>query len=260
MICRRDTFKPQSRSADRRRNSRRALAGMLLALASIGSMTGCNAWSGAKDGWNYSSGWNGMMMKYRNDAWANKAWHSRKHQFCNERHNHEFCEGFRAGYADVADGGTGCSPAFPPRQYWGWKYQSAEGQSKVSSWYAGYPHGARAAEEDGIGNWTQIQTSMAVQNQLADHNKLGDGQVAGMYPMPQAQPPAAALAKARNDAAASGAAGKMVSAPAETFEPTKMNFAPTESYPTVANPNPIPLEAKADNSIPIISPLVNPVR
>lgn len=101
---------------------------------------------------------------------------------------------------------------------------------------------------------------MAVQNQLADHNKLGDGQVAGMYPMPQAQPPAAALAKARNDAVASEAAGKMASAPVETFDPSKMHFAPAGSYPTVANPNPVPLEAKVDNSSPIISSLVNPVR
>jgi hypothetical protein len=101
---------------------------------------------------------------------------------------------------------------------------------------------------------------MAVQNQLADHNMLGDGQVAGMYPMPQAQPAAAALAKAKIDADAAEAAGKMVSAPAQAFDPSEMNFAPAGSYPTVANPNPAPLEAKADNSMPVISPLLSPVR
>ena len=91
----------------------------------------------------------------------------------------------------ASEGGDGCNPAFPPRQYWGWKYQSSEGQAKVASWYAGYPHGARAAEEDGIGNWTQIQTSTNVQKNFSDSGKLGPGQTPGMYPMPAAQPLAA---------------------------------------------------------------------
>ncbi len=136
-----------------------------------------------------------MMMGYRNEAWANKSWHARKHQFCREKHMHEFAEGFRAGYMGIADGADGCTPAFAPRQYWGWKYQSAEGQEKVSAWYAGYPHGARAAEEDGIGSWTQIQTSANVQQRFAEQGLLGPGQSAGMYPMPQAEPLAAAYAK-----------------------------------------------------------------
>ena len=135
--------------------------------------------------------WNETMMKYRNDAWANKAWHNRKHQFCKEKQLHEFCEGFRAGYATVTEGAEGCSPAFPPRQYWGWKYQSAEGQEKVAAWYAGYPHGARAAEEDGIGSWNQIQTSNNVQKRFEQQGMLGPGQSVGMYPMPEAQPIAA---------------------------------------------------------------------
>ncbi len=92
-------------------------------------------------------------------------------------------------------GSEACTPAFAPRQYWGWKYQSAEGQQKVAAWYSGYPHGARAAEEDGIGNWTQIQTSMTFKKNLADQGMLGPGQTPGMYPMPQAEPLAAAYAK-----------------------------------------------------------------
>ena len=265
MSCRKDTLKPQSRFAIRRRNFRRALAGMLLAFIGVGSMTGCNACTGAKNSWAYSGGWNSMMMGYRNEAWASKAWHSRKLQFCNEKHNHEFCEGFRAGYAEVADGGTGCNPAFPPRQYWSWKYQSSEGQAKVSSWYAGYPHGARAAEEDGIGNWTQIQTSTSIQNQYAQHNKLGDGQVAGMYPMPQAQPPAAALAKAKADAAnaEAAAAGVMVSTPIETPITNTTTFTPATSLPSLVNPSANPsanpranlTSSPADVPMPVISPI-----
>ncbi len=61
----------------------------------------------------------------------------------------------------VADGSDGCTPSFPPNTYWGWRYQSAEGQAKVAAWFSGYPHGARAAEEDGVGNWTQISKLQA---------------------------------------------------------------------------------------------------
>ena len=89
---------------------------------------------------------------------------------------------------DVADGGTGCTPAFPPRDLWGWKYQSCEGQARVAAWFAGYPHGARAAEEDGIGNWNQIQTSSSIQEQYAQRGMLAPN-AAGMYPIPQAAVP-----------------------------------------------------------------------
>jgi hypothetical protein len=167
----------------------------LLILSSLSGLAGCNAMSGCKDHWDYGGAWNEFMMSYRDEAWANKSWHARKHQFCREKHLHEFCDGFRAGYASVCDGSDGCTPAFAPRKYWGWKYQSAEGQEKVAAWYAGYPHGARAAEEDGIGNWSQIQTSTNVQQRFAEQGRLGPGQSVGMYPMPQAEPAAAAYAK-----------------------------------------------------------------
>lgn len=84
---------------------------------------------------------------------------------------------------DVADGGTGCVPTFPPREYWGWKYQSCVGQERVAAWFAGYPHGARAAEEDGIGNYYQIQTSANIQHQYAQHGML-DPAYQGIYPVP----------------------------------------------------------------------------
>ncbi len=159
------------------------------------ALSGCTAVQSGKNSWQYNGAWNEMMTGYRNTAWANKSWHARKHQFCREKHMHEFAEGFRAGYQAIADGSDGCTPAFAPRQYWGWKYQSGEGQEKVSAWYSGFPHGARAAEEDGIGNWTQIQTSVGLQKNLSEQGMLGPGQAPGMYPMPQAEPLAAAYAR-----------------------------------------------------------------
>jgi hypothetical protein len=156
--------------------------------SSLLAFSGCSAWTGMNNAWKYNGSWNESMMGYRMKSGANKAWHCRKHHFCNEKYMKEFSAGFKAGYTEVADGGTGCSPNFAPRDYWGWKYQSCEGQARVAAWFAGFPHGARAAEEEGVGNWTQLQTSSSIQNQYAKHGLLNSS-AAGMYPIPQASVP-----------------------------------------------------------------------
>ncbi len=156
--------------------------------AFTGVMTGCGGFQSASNSYKYNSSWNNFVMKHRNEGWATKAWHRRKHAFCNEACLDEFCDGFRAGYMSVADGGDGCTPAFPPRDYWGWQYQTGDGQKKVASWFSGYPQGCRAAEEDGIGNWSQIQTSYQIQKEYDQAGMLGENQHPGMYPMPEAIP------------------------------------------------------------------------
>lgn len=168
-----------------RRSTRRSRRLVLLAIASIGiGGLGCSSFSGFSNHIQYNSSWNDFVAGYRNSVWSAKAWNARKHQFCGEKYLHDFSVGFRAGYEDVASGSNGCTPAFPPREYWSWKYQSAEGQAKVAAWFSGYPHGARAAEEDGVGNWTQIQTSTTIQTEYAQHGKMTEQEV-GMYPIPQ---------------------------------------------------------------------------
>jgi hypothetical protein len=99
---------------------------------------------------------------------SSRSWHTHKNQFCKEAYLSDFCAGYRAGYEDVANGSNGCTPAFPPKHYWSWQYQSAEGQRKVAAWFSGYPHGARAAEEDGVGHWSQIQMSSTLQSQYVN--------------------------------------------------------------------------------------------
>ena len=151
-------------------------------------LTGCSAWTGLNNNWKYNGYWNESMMGYRTKAGATRAWHARKHHFCNEKYMREFAAGFKAGYAEVAGGGNGCTPAFPPREYWGWKYQSCEGQARVAAWYAGFPHGARAAEEEGVGSWSQIQTSANIQHQYAQNGMLNPN-YSGIYPIPQSAVP-----------------------------------------------------------------------
>ena len=192
MFCGRWTNRRSSASPKRAR----ALAALTLAASSCGAMSGCGGYQMAENSWQYNASWNNFVAKHRNSGMATKAWHRHKHAFCNEACLDQFCDGFRDGYLSVADGGDGCTPAFPPREYWGWQYQSAEGQRQVASWFSGFPHGARAAEEDGVGNWSQIQTSFGVQQNFDRAGLLGPGQRPGMYPMPEAIPPCAAVAGA----------------------------------------------------------------
>jgi hypothetical protein len=170
-------------SSIRRRSIR-----FVVLISALFQITGCSAWTGVNNSWKYNGSWNETMMGYRNRCSSSKAWHSRKHHFCNQKYLKEFAHGFKSGYENVADGGNGCTPAFPPREYWGWKYQSCEGQARVAAWFSGFPHGARAAEEDGIGHWTQIQTSSNIQQQYAQRGMLNQS-YAGIYPIPESAVP-----------------------------------------------------------------------
>jgi hypothetical protein len=120
---------------------------------------GCTAIQGIREHIAYNDTTNDFVLEWRNSAWASQAWHRHKAAFIGHPYLRDFAEGFRAGYMDVANGANGCTPALPPRKYWNWRYQTAEGQAKVAAWFEGYPHGARAAEEDGAGLYSQIQVS-----------------------------------------------------------------------------------------------------
>lgn len=153
---------------------------LLVLIAGLMLFSGCSSFTTLHNNVRYNGAMNRFMAGYRNKAWCAKAWHKRKHGFCREKHLTEFCDGFQAGYQSVIDGGDGCTPAFPPPKYMSWKYQSAEGQNKMSSWFSGYPHGVRAAEEDGVGHWTQIQTYGGGQIPGSEANGLYPIEMPGM--------------------------------------------------------------------------------
>ncbi|MCA9130543.1 MAG: hypothetical protein KDB22_25820 [Planctomycetales bacterium] len=119
----------------------------------------------------------------RNRSFSAKGWHRRKDAYCREKHLGDFCKGFRAGYEAVCEGGNnGCTPAFPPSDYWSWEYQSGEGHERTAAWFAGYPHGARAAEEDGVAHWHQVPMSAGMQ---AEYQQAGILTHEGaLYPIP----------------------------------------------------------------------------
>lgn len=126
----------------------------------VSSSVGCTAYSVACKKLRRTECLDKFMIGYRNSALAAKAWHREKHRF-RKRGNLKFMKDFEAGflqgYIDVANGSDGCVPAIAPPKYWGWRYQSDIGQQGVNAWYAGYPLGVKAAEQDGVGNWGTIR-------------------------------------------------------------------------------------------------------
>ncbi len=157
-------LQPLLAKAARGLRGRKLLVAMISAAMACSS--GCTIVNNARKVLTYNDTWSETVTTLRNRNWSAKAWHKRKHHFCNERYINDFAAGFRQGYEDVANGSNGCTPATPPREYWSWEFQSAEGQARMAAWFSGYPHGARAAEEEGVGTWTQLQMSSNMQHQL----------------------------------------------------------------------------------------------
>lgn len=150
-------------------------AGWLVVLLTLAAMacTGCAPLRGLRENLEYNDSMNDTVMGWRNSVWARQSWHEHKYEHLNEPQFISFGQGFRSGYADVAGGGNGCVPALPPRPFWTWKYQTAEGQAKVAAWFAGYPYGAAAAKEDGAGNHQQIQVSHLIEAQYSPEFRAG---------------------------------------------------------------------------------------
>lgn len=146
---------PRSR-INSRTSLRRRLLASCLALVVTGS-TGCTVLTNACQQLQEHEALDEFMISHRNKVMAAKAWYRQSHCFADHRHPEALKEGFIAGYVAVAEGGDGCVPSLAPSKYWGWRYQSAAGQQAVNAWFAGYPLGAKAAEQAGIGHWSQIR-------------------------------------------------------------------------------------------------------
>lgn len=170
---------------------KRLLATSCLGVALVSS-TGCSVVTGIRKSFDQSECIDDFMIGYRNKVMAEKAWICNKHRFVKRCNLPEFKEGFLAGYVDVAAGGHGCTPAIAPPAYWGWRYQSPQGQHGVNAWFEGFPHGAKAAEMDGIGHWKSNISpgvSRVAEMQVYAPSESGDQGVANpFYSEPEYQP------------------------------------------------------------------------
>lgn len=100
------------------------------------------------------------MVDYRNRALAEKAWIRIRRAYFHNQYHRDIKAGFVAGYLEVAGGGDGCTPALAPEEYWGWRYQSPLGQAAVNAWFQGFPLGAKAADQDGVGYFRAVSIQL----------------------------------------------------------------------------------------------------
>jgi hypothetical protein len=138
---------------------RRFAAGLVLSLM-VCSCAGCSILNGAFRALSRQECVDDFLIGFRNSAMASRAWNRIRPRYKNHQHLNDFKAGFYDGYANVAGGGAGCCPAVAPSSYWSWKYQSPEGQLAVNAYFQGFPLGAKAAEQDGVGNWGAIPTNL----------------------------------------------------------------------------------------------------
>ena len=153
-----------------RRGATRILILGCAAVALISS-TGCTLTRGLQNSIAYNEQTDDFVLGWRNQVWAKRAYNRQAEFLPVGEFPGSFREGFIAGYISVASGGNGCTPSLPPRKFWSWKYQSPEGQCKVNAWYEGFPYGAKAAEEDGLGNYRGIQVSARVEELMKQQNQ-----------------------------------------------------------------------------------------
>lgn len=144
---------------------------LLVALSLVCS--GCSLTQGVTNYLAYNDNCNDFVMGWRNSVWATQAWSEQKQYVAHHPELRAYGDGFRDGYEAVASGGNGCPPPLPPRKYWTWKYQTPEGQCKVAAWFEGYTHGAVSAEEDGAGNFQDIQVSNSIELQYTPEFQAG---------------------------------------------------------------------------------------
>lgn len=139
--------------------------GMRIVLIFIGAMalcagSGCTLGRAVRDQLAYCEPVDSFLAGCRAGSAADTAWREYAAACGDSPRHSDFGRGYRAGFRDVALGGNGCTPAMPPRVYWSSRFQTPEGQERIGEWFSGYPLGAQAAEQQGMGNWYRLQTSL----------------------------------------------------------------------------------------------------
>ncbi|WP_246112832.1 hypothetical protein [Allorhodopirellula solitaria] len=156
----------------RRRYWQRCALGIALGVTATG-MTGCTMLGGLQKKIQHCDCIDDFMISHRNKVMATRAWFRVKPNYHGHCYLKDFRNGFIAGYIDVANGGAGCTPTVISSEYWGWRYQSGSGQAAVNAWYEGFPLGAKAAEEDGIGNYNTVRLNGMRPNNTNSMNMTG---------------------------------------------------------------------------------------
>ena len=208
----------------------------LLSLAAILSSSGCSMLNNAVKQFRRCEPLEDFMIGHRNLVFGKRAWFRIRDRYHGCANVNEFRDGFLAGYADVANGGSGCTPNIAPTEFWGWRYQSAGGQAAIQSWFAGYPLGAKAAEEDGIAYWGRVPVSLRSPATIGEELMREEAMQVG---------PSGELIPVGPEAS--------ILQPEAVTEPLQLqpNLAPpVEAVPEITDPMPVPAAEAPNNAVP----------
>ena len=112
----------------------------------------------------FGDGFDEVVSGGRNRVRAQYAWWQSRSVYDGMNNEGDFSSGYRAGYRRVAAGGDGAPPTLPPRRYWSPLFQSQGGQQQSVTWFDGFHHGALAAQQDGVDQYSQIATSISARD------------------------------------------------------------------------------------------------
>jgi len=104
----------------------------------------------------------GMYSNFRERVWAHRAFNQQYGHMPRKFREH-FRKGYVEGFCNVCNGGDGYIPAMPPKEYWGYEFQSADGAECVSSWFDGYPEGVAAARKASAGKNADMYISNMIE-------------------------------------------------------------------------------------------------
>lgn len=143
--------------SSRNEKPNRALASLLLLIAALvcTQTTGCFGPNRPHACGNLVDG---MFSNFRERVWAHRAFNL-EYRHMPRKFREHFRKGFVEGYCNVCNGGDGYIPAMPPRDYWGYEYQSSDGAQCVSAWFEGYPEGVAAARKANAGKNADLYIS-----------------------------------------------------------------------------------------------------
>ena len=132
-------------------------AALAAGIALVTTSAGCAMVGNARKALTKTECIDDFIANHRNEVMAQKAWYRVESCYQNHCCVKDFKAGFIAGYMEVADGGSGCTPTVVDSSYWGWRHRGPEGQNCINAWFEGFPMGAKAAEQDGVGFHNMIR-------------------------------------------------------------------------------------------------------
>ena len=133
--------------------------------------------------------------------WAEAAWQDVRRTHPAASYSEDYVRGFKDGFEHYLYwGGNGEPPPVPPRRYRTVTYQTPEGYRAIEHWFAGFRHGASAAQESGYRQWVTGPSALRAPDAGPPPSALPAPALPLPAPVPCAPAPAPAPMRTRRGA------------------------------------------------------------